>query len=87
MDPMLIQSQRLYNELLSRSIFEMQRGRWERRSWLERLFSWPWRPWRARRWVPRLADEGPPPPVIVYCDEFPPPGRARFPAPEDAEEW
>lgn len=23
-----------------------------RRSWLERLFSWPWRPWKKVRWVP-----------------------------------
>lgn len=23
----------------------------QRRTWLERIFSWPWRPWRRFKWV------------------------------------
>ena len=26
-------------------------GKYVRRSWKQRLFSWPWRPWRAEQWI------------------------------------
>jgi hypothetical protein len=36
-----------------------------RRTWPERLLSWPWRPWRAHRWHPQTK---PSPEVIATPD-------------------
>lgn len=33
-------------------------GHWRKRTWRDRLFSWPWRPWRKEDWVPSLIDAG-----------------------------
>ena len=41
---------------ITESLLMLEEGpaRWEELTWAERLFSWPWRPWVARKLVPTM---------------------------------